>query len=86
MEKPTHPFCLTALPLGVAATLFTGAAVAAPESTPPNIVVILADDMGWMDLNAFATHATGVPKDRSANGTSASVGRAGRIMRSIRRS
>jgi 2-keto-3-deoxy-6-phosphogluconate aldolase len=26
------------------------------------------------------------PKDRSANGTSASVGRAGRIMRSIRRS
>lgn len=36
-------------------------AVATPTVPPPNIVIILADDMGWMDLNAFATHAIGTP-------------------------
>ncbi len=49
------------LALGLAAALGVPAAMAAPVASPPNIVVILADDMGWMDLNVFATHATGAP-------------------------
>lgn len=61
MKYPLRFPRLASLPLGAAAALIAGAAVAAPGPTPPNIVIILADDMGWMDLNAFATHATGVP-------------------------
>ena len=37
------------------------AQTAVPEKTPPNILVILADDLGWMDINAMATIATGTP-------------------------
>lgn len=59
MKKTLRMPRCASLPLGALAALIAGAAVAAP--VPPNIVVILADDMGWMDLNAFATHATGVP-------------------------
>jgi len=54
------------LPLGAAGAavfLITGAAVAEPQATPPNIVLILADDLGWMDINAYATRATGTPTE-----------------------
>jgi arylsulfatase A-like enzyme len=38
-----------------------GAAREPTDRPPPNIVIILADDLGFADLNTFATRATGVP-------------------------
>ena len=59
------PFSLGAA-AALVTSLLTSTAGAAPEAPvrPPNVVVILADDLGWMDVNAFATHATGVPADK----------------------
>jgi len=34
------------------------------EAARPNIVVILADDLGWMDINPTAEYATGTPADK----------------------
>jgi arylsulfatase A-like enzyme len=36
---------------------------AADEDRPPNIVFILADDLGFTDINAYAEKATGVPAE-----------------------
>jgi len=34
------------------------------NTTKPNIIFILADDLGYMDVNYFATRMTGVPADK----------------------
>ena len=51
-----------AIGLVVAAGIMTPAATAsAAEARPPNIVFILADDLGYADINAYAERVTGVP-------------------------
>jgi arylsulfatase A-like enzyme len=42
-----------------AAAVFTAGAAGADNGTPPNFVFILADDLGVMDVGAYATHLTG---------------------------
>jgi arylsulfatase A-like enzyme len=42
-----------------AVTVFAAGAAGADNGTPPNIVFILADDLGIMDVGAYATHLTG---------------------------
>lgn len=40
--------------------LYFGSALALSANSPaPNIVIIVADDLGWMDVNAYAGYATG---------------------------
>jgi len=42
-------------------------AVAAPEAGPPNVVIILADDLGWGDLGVFGNPTIRTPRlDRMA--------------------
>ena len=36
--------------------------IQAAERTPPNVVVILADDLGWMDVAAYAARVRGVER------------------------
>ena len=50
--------------LGAVAFLLATVAMAATPTTPPNIVLIVADDLGWMDTNAYATRATGTPAEQ----------------------
>ena len=35
----------------------------AQDTKKPNIIFILADDLGIMDIRAFATHFTGTPSE-----------------------
>jgi arylsulfatase A-like enzyme len=42
-----------------AVTVFAACAACADSGRPPNIVFILADDLGIMDVGAYATHLTG---------------------------
>jgi arylsulfatase A-like enzyme len=44
--------------------LLMGAAVFSAMANSPNLVVILADDLGWMDVNATAEVATGTPPEK----------------------
>lgn len=64
MNKSFHASPLASLSLGLAA-LISGTVVAAPApAAAPNVVIIFADDLGWMDVNAFAARATGVPAEK----------------------
>lgn len=54
--RPRHCRLILAAGLG----LLAGTATAAPAARP-NILFILADDLGYMDVNAYATRLTGVP-------------------------
>jgi len=38
--------------------------VARAQAVRPNIVVILAHNLGWMDINPTAEYATGTPTDQ----------------------
>jgi arylsulfatase A-like enzyme len=53
---------LAALFAGQSLGLAAEARLESGGSQKPNIVFILADDLGYMDINAYATHLTGVPK------------------------
>src|SRR5262245_4574901 len=57
-------FLVPSLLLPVGACL-TAAEPAAPKpQPPPNIVFILADDLGYVDTNRYAEHLTGVPAEQ----------------------
>ena len=47
--------------LGALSAVAFSAAAGSSTAIHPNIVFILADDMGYMDMNAYAQHMTGVP-------------------------
>lgn len=49
---------LSRLVVVCAVAVLAAGAVGADDSTPPNIVFILADDLGIMDVGAYATHLT----------------------------
>jgi arylsulfatase A-like enzyme len=51
-------------PLGLCALLPLALVTSARPAKPPNILFILADDLGYSDVNAFAAKATGESKDR----------------------
>jgi len=46
--------------------LFIGATLSVASSAPPspNILFVLADDLGYMDINAYATRVTGTLAQR----------------------
>ena len=46
--------------LGSAVTLLAGSS---RSDSAPNFVIIVADDLGWMDLNTYAEYATGTPPE-----------------------
>src|SRR5262245_38192022 len=52
---------LTLLPAGA---FLAVAGPLAAKPAPPNIVFILADDLGYVDTNRYAEHLTGVPADK----------------------
>jgi arylsulfatase A-like enzyme len=62
-----HPGLATAAALGFA-TLGAGVpGRAAPAPRPPNVVIVVADDMGWGDLGAFGNPTIRTPRlDRMA--------------------
>ena len=43
------------------------------QAAKPNVIVILADDLGWADLSCYGSTFHESPKDSPVNGTSAIV-------------
>jgi arylsulfatase A len=62
---------LPGVPMAAALVFALGAASplrAAPEGRPPNVVIVVADDMGWGDLGAFGSPTIRTPRlDRMAS-------------------
>ena len=56
-----------AVGLGLALTAFWGPASARAETPPPNVIIFLVDDLGWMDTGAFGSQYYETPNiDRLA--------------------
>ena len=62
MIKATLIRCLCSLWASIIALLILLPTVQA-ETDPPNIIFILADDLGYMDLVAYASHVSGESRD-----------------------
>ena len=59
---------MAAAALALVAVGAGGPAPAAPEARPPNVVIVVADDLGWGDLGAFGNPTIRTPRlDRLAS-------------------
>ncbi len=63
-QKPLRKLLSLSAVVGTSIALHAGSeALAENAKNHPNILIILVDDLGWMDVNHFAEKATGTPPE-----------------------